>query len=264
MVRKKTAKKPQARKTKPAKKKTLRPKVKARPRARAKAVKPKAHRPIAKRLARKAVKKVVKKAKAAKKKPALKQARPSKAKPPARVGKLRAPNGPNPAAVAPPPAPKAKHLPDIERPTGMYGGVQLTNNPKPFPKKSPYAKEELSTLRRTLLEERDQLRRELVTMEGMTMGTAEAELESPGFPTHIAEYASHMQATETILGVRSLEEERLEQVEEALDRLERKANYGLCLGCGSKIGIERLIAKPYAHLCLDCRRIYERNRGIAT
>lgn len=136
----------------------------------------------------------------------------------------------------------------------------LCEDPKPFPKKSPYTKEELAELKKALLHERDRLRRELTTMEGMTMGTAEGELESPGFPTHIAEYASHIQATETILGVRSLEEERLDQVEVALQRLEKKTTYGLCLACGDKIGIDRLIAQPHAHLCMNCRRLYERNR----
>ena len=137
----------------------------------------------------------------------------------------------------------------------------MCENPKPFPKKSPYAKEELAELKAALVLERDKLRRELVTLEGMTMGTAEnVGPEVPGFPTHIAEYASHMQATETILGVRSLEEDRLEQVEEALQRIEKKRAYGLCLACGNKIGIDRLIAKPHAHLCMDCRKIFERNR----
>lgn len=154
-----------------------------------------------------------------------------------------------------------KVFPDIERPTGMYGGVMLTDSPKPFPKKSPYTREELHELKKALIHERDRLRRELATMEGMTMGTAEGQLESPGFPTHIAEYASHMQATETILGVRSIEEERLEEIESAIRRLEQKANYGLCLSCGTKIGIERLVAKPQAHLCMDCRRAYEKNRA---
>jgi RNA polymerase-binding transcription factor DksA len=159
-------------------------------------------------------------------------------------------------------AARKTYVPEIDRPTGMYGGVLLSANPKPFPKKSPYSKEELSDLKKALVHERDRLRRELATMEGMTMGTAEGELESPGFPTHIAEYAAHMSATETLLGVRSLEEERLEQVEEALRRIEEKRNYGLCLACGEKIGIERLVAKPHAHLCMDCRRLYERSRGL--
>lgn len=158
---------------------------------------------------------------------------------------------------------KRTYIPDIDRPTGMYGGVLLSNDPKPFPKKSPYSKDEIAELKKALTNERDRLRRELANMESATMGTPEGELESPGFPTHIAEYAAIMQATETTLSVRSLEEERLEQVEEALRRIEEKRTYGLCLACGEKIGIERLVAKPHAHLCMDCRRLYERSRGLA-
>jgi DnaK suppressor protein len=161
--------------------------------------------------------------------------------------------------------PKKRHIPDINRPTGMYGGVVLSENPKPFPRSSPYSRQELASLKEALLSERGRLRRELATMESMTMGGDGhgGSKESPGFPTHIAEYAAEMQATETILGVRTLEEERLEQVEEALARIEEKKRYGLCLACGEKIGIERLIAKPHAHLCMDCRRRYEKRREAA-
>lgn len=156
--------------------------------------------------------------------------------------------------------PKKKHIPDISRPTGMYGGVMLCDNPKPFPKKSPYVKQELETLKKHLIQERDRLVREISHIDEFTMGGLDRSDEPGRFPTEGSEYSAEMQATETYMGVRSLEEERLEQVVEALERIDTKNNYGLCLACGEKIGIDRLMAKPHAHLCMNCRRLYERKR----
>ena len=199
------------------------------------------------------------------KKKARPQGRPAKKEPIRRQIRKRA------TAIALAPGPiigekgQRQFIPEIDRPTGMYGGVIITENPRPFPRATPYSARELTQLKEALSNERDRLRRELASMEGMTMGSLEGggENEQSGYATHIAEHASDIQTKETILGVRTMEEERLAQVEEALARLESKRHYGLCLACGNKIGIERLIAKPHAHLCMDCRRIYERKRAVA-
>lgn len=250
--KKKSAPKP-AKKSKPAKpakpaKKAAKP-VKAR-----KPVKP----------TRKAAAKPGKKAAAKKsapkpaRKPAKAAAKGKKAAAPSKSPSKSAKKAP--AAPAKPTAPVKQYVPDVERPTGMYGGVVVALDIKPFPKTSPYSKQELETLKKALLQERELLRRELASMDGSGMGSVDGEKES-GFSTHDAEYASDIQATETLLGVRSLEEERLNEVEQALQRIDTKNNYGLCLACGNKIGIQRLIAKPHAHLCMDCRLVFERKRS---
>ncbi len=186
-----------------------------------------------------------------------------KAKAPAKHPPKRTERALKGKASAPAKAPavqKKIYIPDISRPTGMYGGVQLCESPKPFPKKSPYSQPELSTLKQALVNERTRLRQELASLEEMTMGQGEGGKESPGHSLHIAEYASDLQSTETNLVVRTLDEERLAQVDEAIQRLQDRQHYGLCMACGEKIGIERLIAKPHAHLCMDCRRKFERDR----
>src|SRR5690606_29263108 len=154
-----------------------------------------------------------------------------------------------------------KFIPDIDRPTGMYNGVLLSENPKPFPKKTPYSKKELERLRNALREERERLLSGLSSLQGMGKETFGDIQEHPGYSVHLAEHATDLQVAETHLGVRTIEQERLELVEEALERLEKSNHYGLCLACGSKIGIQRLIARPHAHLCLDCRQRYERIRA---
>lgn len=154
---------------------------------------------------------------------------------------------------------KKVYIPDISRPTGSYGGVQLSDDPKPFPKKSPYGAKELDSLRKALQTESHRLRQELYNLETMATG-GDGGHESHGHSLHIAEHASDLQSTETNIAMRALDEERLAQVDEALMRIKDRQHYGLCVACGDKIGIKRLIAKPHAQLCMDCRTKYERNR----
>lgn len=55
----------------------------------------------------------------------------------------------------------------------------------------------------------------------------------------------------------ALEHEALQEVAEinaALQRLET-GEYGICVGCGEDIGVERLNARPWSAECLDCAEL---------
>lgn len=52
-------------------------------------------------------------------------------------------------------------------------------------------------------------------------------------------------------------EEQLNQVEEALERLDQ-GTYGKCTNCGQEITPGRLIAMPQATLCIRCQEQLER------
>jgi DnaK suppressor protein len=55
----------------------------------------------------------------------------------------------------------------------------------------------------------------------------------------------------------ALEHEALQEVAEinaALQRLET-GEYGICVGCGEDIGVERLNARPWFAECLDCAEL---------
>ncbi len=248
-----------ATKKKPAAKAPAKPKKASKPTP--KPSKPKAKKP-AKPVAKKPVKAVAKHVatsakKSAKTKVAAKSpAKASSKKPAAAVSKSKDVKKAKPEAKAE----KKVYIPDVNRPMGMYGGVTLCSNPTPFPKKSPYSPKELSQLKQALLTERNHLRHELAQLEGSPFSGAERTNESSGHSVHIAEHASDMQSTETNLAVRALDEERLAQVQEALLKMSSRQYYGLCIACGDKIGIQRLTAKPHAHLCMDCQRKYERER----
>jgi len=168
----------------------------------------------------------------------------------------------SPKAPAPKKKPARSVIPEIDRPTGMYNGVQLCEHVKPFPSKTPYSKKELAELEKVLLDERASLKAELDSIHRLSMEALDLAKGHPGHSVHMAEHATDLQTAETNLGLRTIEEARLEAVEAALERIQKNVNhYGLCLACGSKIGIQRLKARPHAHLCMDCRQRYERVRA---
>lgn len=53
------------------------------------------------------------------------------------------------------------------------------------------------------------------------------------------------------------EREKLEQIEEAIHRIEND-NYGECEECGELIAKKRLMAVPFARLCINCQEEEER------
>ena len=50
---------------------------------------------------------------------------------------------------------------------------------------------------------------------------------------------------------------RLKAIEDALKRIQRE-EYGVCTGCGEDINEKRLIAVPWATMCIDCQEEAER------
>jgi DnaK suppressor protein len=45
--------------------------------------------------------------------------------------------------------------------------------------------------------------------------------------------------------------DRIDEIDDALRRLDTQT-YGLCETCGKPIGDERLVARPFARLCMAC------------
>ena len=80
---------------------------------------------------------------------------------------------------------------------------------------------------------------------------------SPGYSIHLAEDASDNIEKETALLVRRDEEAKLVQVNAALERINAPI-FGVCVACGSKVGMPRLKAMPEAHLCITCKKEYDR------
>jgi len=83
--------------------------------------------------------------------------------------------------------------------------------------------------------------------------------EISGYSTHMADMASDEEALTMNLRILATEENILEQLDEALDKIER-GTYGVCETCGKPIGKVRLTAIPFARLCISCRQHKEAGR----
>ena len=66
------------------------------------------------------------------------------------------------------------------------------------------------------------------------------------------EIANGAQQDQTSVSRYQIERGRLRAIEEAEDRL-ASGCYGICAGCGSDIGVARLLAEPTAVRCVACQ-----------
>ena len=103
--------------------------------------------------------------------------------------------------------------------------------------------------RETLVAERQRLLEEI----------ADAEPQAPGQMTYgsQAAMASEVVAQQRDIALRDRSTRQLDAVDAALVRLEA-GTFGTCRTCGRPIAEERLEARPWAPLCIDCQRLEDR------
>jgi len=107
-------------------------------------------------------------------------------------------------------------------------------------------KKELETLKGLLLEEKRKILRHL---EDLTDSSEESMEAGVGDPVDIASMEIS-QASLQKIGKR--ETYLLKKIDLALKKVE-EGTYGECESCGEQIAIPRLMARPVAQLCIDCR-----------
>ena len=78
-----------------------------------------------------------------------------------------------------------------------------------------------------------------------------------GADDHLADSATETYLRELDEGLEETAEHVLVEIDAALVRIE-DGTYGVCSACGGPIGEERLEAVPYATLCIDDKRAFER------
>ena len=78
-----------------------------------------------------------------------------------------------------------------------------------------------------------------------------------GSGDHLADSASETYMRELDEGLEENAEHIVVEIDAALGRIE-DGSYGLCADCGGPIGEERLLAVPYATLCIAHKRARER------
>ena len=113
----------------------------------------------------------------------------------------------------------------------------------------------LDELRDALLQEREQLVRQIKTLSSASLTSARQAGEE------FADVASDDFMRETELTLMSEEGDRLALINSALEEISN-GTYGICMDCDKPIPAGRLKAKPYAKLCIDCKSAREQNGGL--
>jgi RNA polymerase-binding protein DksA len=108
---------------------------------------------------------------------------------------------------------------------------------------------------RTLLEEeRGRVKAAIDNIHAEHPGSMSDESgEDAVFDNHLADTATETYDRELDYTLEENSEHVLSEIEAALKRI-KDGTYGQCTNCGRQIPEERLEARPYATLCIDCQR----------
>jgi DnaK suppressor protein len=110
-------------------------------------------------------------------------------------------------------------------------------------------KTDLTIQRERLLALRERLRGDMNQMSDNALN--KEHNVSTSMPNHMAELASGNFDQEFTLSLLGGEEDALDQIEAAIERIE-EGSYGRCETCGGKIPKSRLEAIPYTAQCVRC------------
>ncbi len=107
-------------------------------------------------------------------------------------------------------------------------------------------KKDLDTFKKILLEEKKKI---LNHLQNLSDTQDEEEITPSGDSVDIASLEIN-QANLTKIGKR--ETYLLKKIDLALEKIEN-GTYGECESCGEQIAVARLMARPVAQLCIDCK-----------
>ena len=95
-----------------------------------------------------------------------------------------------------------------------------------------------------------------MTDEALNRGGQEGGGNLSSVPLHIADLGTDNYDQEFTLGLIENEQETLDEIAEALGRIEG-GTFGLCGNCERPIAKARLQALPYTRYCIECARLSE-------
>ncbi len=112
---------------------------------------------------------------------------------------------------------------------------------------------DIKVFKTTLESMRSRLRGDVSTMADAALRKTRSESSGDlsSMPIHMADLGSDAYEQEFTLSLMANEEETLELVEQALQRI-RGRRFGVCEDCGGAITKKRLEAIPFAALCIRC------------
>ena len=117
----------------------------------------------------------------------------------------------------------------------------------------------LNRLRQQLLALREKALDEMGALERGTLNQSPRDQagDLSGYGIHIADVASDSYDREFNLSLVSNEQDILNDIDNALEKMERN-EYGACELCEEPIGESRLQAVPYTKLCIRCKEDQEK------
>ncbi len=121
---------------------------------------------------------------------------------------------------------------------------------------------ETEKVRQELLEERARLEREVHGLEASLAISIEDSTEESTLDQHPADTATTYVTREIDLSLSDNARAIVLQIDRALEKLD-EGTYGVCDNCGKQIAEGRLEVEPYATLCVDCRRLLDREERAA-
>mgnify|MGYP000123796139 CR=1 FL=1 len=114
-------------------------------------------------------------------------------------------------------------------------------------------KKTLERFKKILLKEREQ-----IVGEVMQTYKSSQEVGQDGIQD-IGDEASNIYNKQILMSLNESERLRLQEVDEALDRIEN-GTYGICEECGGPISLKRLEVRPVAKYCVPCLTKLEKGR----
>lgn len=116
---------------------------------------------------------------------------------------------------------------------------------------------EVKAFREKLVFLRARLRGDVTAMVDAALNKSRSESSGDlsSMPIHMADIGTDNFEQEFTLSLMQNEEQTLDQIEVALERIE-DGTYGKCEECGSRIPKARLNAIPYAVMCVKCASQY--------
>jgi RNA polymerase-binding protein DksA len=112
--------------------------------------------------------------------------------------------------------------------------------------------------REALLEERRRVAAAIENLHAETPGSLTDDSgEETAYDNHLGDTATVTYDRELGYTLEENSEHVLADIDAALKRIE-DGTYGTCTNCGKEIPEERLEARPWATLCIDCQRERER------
>lgn len=113
--------------------------------------------------------------------------------------------------------------------------------------------QKIENFKSTLEQKKRDAQKTLSQIENNEFNDAQAEYTSElsVYDNHPADIATETYEMEKNMALRKQSLHRINQIDQALERIER-GDYGRCALCGEEIGAERLEIQPEADTCLEC------------